>query len=55
MTTISMDTDIYSMAVRGRTMYYCAGEKGLKMINLSDKSVDKHVSIIVYRDTTWML
>ena len=27
------------MAVRGRTIYYCAGDKGLKMINLSDKSV----------------
>ena len=40
MTTISMDTVIYSMAVRGRTIYYCAGDKGLKMINLSDKSVN---------------
>ena len=39
MTTISMDTRICSMAVRGRTIYYCAGDKGLKMINLSDKSV----------------
>jgi hypothetical protein len=39
MTTISMDTYIYSMAVRGRTIYYCAGDTGLKMINLSDKSV----------------
>ena len=39
MTIISMDTVIYSMAVRGRTIYYCAGDKGLKMINLSDKSV----------------
>jgi hypothetical protein len=38
-TTISMDTSIYSMAVRGRTIYYCAGNKGLKMINLSNKSV----------------
>jgi DNA-binding beta-propeller fold protein YncE len=38
-TTISMDTNIYSMAVRGRTIYYCAGNKGLKMINLSDTSV----------------
>jgi hypothetical protein len=27
------------MAVRGRTIYYCAWDKGLKMINLSDKSV----------------
>jgi DNA-binding beta-propeller fold protein YncE len=39
MSTISVDTDIYSMAVRGRTIYYCAGDKGLRMINLSDKSV----------------
>ena len=39
MTTISMDTNIYGMAVRGRTIYYCTGNKGLKMINLSDKSV----------------
>jgi hypothetical protein len=38
-TTISMDTLIIGMAVRGRTIYYCAGEKGLKMLNLSDKSV----------------
>ena len=38
MTTISMDTAIYGMAVRGRTIYYCAGSKGLKMLNLSDKS-----------------
>ena len=34
-----MDTNIHSMAVRGRTIYYCAVDKGLKMINLSDKSV----------------
>jgi hypothetical protein len=39
MSTISMDTTIHSMAVRGRLIYYCAGDKGLKMINLSDKSV----------------
>jgi len=39
MTTISMDTNIYGMAVRGRTIYYCTGNKGLKMLNLSDKSV----------------
>ena len=37
--TITMDTDIYGMAVRGRTMYYCTGSNGLKMLNLSDKSV----------------
>jgi hypothetical protein len=39
MTTISMDTTIYGMAVRGRTIYYCTGNKGLKMLNLNDKSV----------------
>ena len=39
MTTISMDTDIAGMAVRGRTIYYSTGGKGLKMLNISDKSV----------------
>jgi hypothetical protein len=39
MTTISMDTYIRGMAIRGRTIYYCAWSKGLKMLNLSDKSV----------------
>ena len=39
MTTISMDTYIYGMAVRGRTIYYCTKDKGIKMLNLSDKSV----------------
>ena len=39
MTTISIDTFIYGMAVRGRTIYYCTEGKGLKMLNLSDKSV----------------
>jgi len=38
-TTISIDTDIYGMAVRGRTIYYSAFNKGLKMLNLSDRSV----------------
>jgi hypothetical protein len=38
MTTISMDTNIYGMAVRGSTIYYCAGSNGLKMLNLNDKS-----------------
>jgi DNA-binding beta-propeller fold protein YncE len=37
--TISMDTDIFGMAVRGRTIYYCTGNKQLKMLSLSDKSV----------------
>jgi hypothetical protein len=39
MTTISMDTDIAGMAVRGRTIYYSTGGKGLTMLNISDKSV----------------
>ena len=38
MTTISVDTHSYDMAVRGRTLYYCAGSKGIKMLNLNDKS-----------------
>jgi gas vesicle protein len=44
MTTISMNTDMYGMAVRGRTTYYCAGNKGLNMLNLSDKSVSKIIN-----------
>ena len=44
MTTISMDTGIYGMAVRGRTIYYCTGNKGLKMLNLSDQSVSKIIN-----------
>jgi DNA-binding beta-propeller fold protein YncE len=39
MTSISMDSTIYGMAVRGRTIYYCTGNKGLKMLSLTDKSV----------------
>jgi len=38
-TTISMDTAIYGMAVSGRTIYHCTGNKGLKMLNFSDNSV----------------
>jgi hypothetical protein len=45
-TTIFMDTAIGGMAIRGRTIYYCAWDKGLKMLNLSDKSV----SDIINRD-----
>ena len=44
MTTISMDTYIYGMAVRGRTIYYCAGSKGLKMLNLNDKSISNIIN-----------
>ena len=39
MTNISLDTYIAGMAIRGETIYYCACEEGLKMLNLSDKSV----------------
>jgi hypothetical protein len=38
MTTISMDTFIIGMAVRGRTIYYSAWDERLKMLNFSDKS-----------------
>jgi len=34
-----MNTYIDGMAVRGRTIYYCARTNGLKMLNLSDKSI----------------
>jgi hypothetical protein len=44
LTTISMNTYICGMAVRGRTIYYCAWDKGLKMLNLSDKSVSDIIS-----------
>jgi hypothetical protein len=44
--TITMDTEIYSMAVRGRTIYYSAGKKGIKMINLSDKSVSDVINSV---------
>ena len=48
-TTISMDTDIFGMAVRGRTIYYTASDNGLKMLNLSDQSV----SDIINSDMTF--
>ena len=44
MTTIPMDTCIDGMAVRGRTIYYCTSGEGLKMLNLSDKSVSDIIS-----------
>jgi len=44
MTTIPMDTGIYGIAVRGRTIYYCAWSNGLKMLNLSDESVSDIIS-----------
>ena len=39
MTTISMDTSICGMAIRGRTIYCCAWSKGLKILKLGDNSV----------------
>jgi DNA-binding beta-propeller fold protein YncE len=44
MTTIPMDTCIDGMAVRGRTIYYSARDKGLKMLNLSDRTVSDIIS-----------
>jgi DNA-binding beta-propeller fold protein YncE len=44
MTTIPMDTCIDGMAVRGRTICHYARDKGLKMLNLSDKSVSDIIS-----------
>jgi hypothetical protein len=44
MKTISMNTYIYGMAVRGRTIYFCAKDKGLRMLNLSDGSVSDIIS-----------
>jgi hypothetical protein len=44
MATISMDADIYGMAVTGRTIYYCTWDKGLNMLNLSDNSVSNVIS-----------
>ena len=38
-TTITMDTHIYGMAIRGRAIYYCNGNKVLRMLDLSDRSV----------------
>ena len=38
------------MAIKGGTIYYCAAGKGLKMLNLSDKSV----SDIINRDMTFV-
>ena len=32
------------MANRGKTIYYCASDKGLKMLNLSDQSVSDIIS-----------
>jgi hypothetical protein len=54
-TTIPMDTYSFGMAVRGRTIYYCTG-KGLKMLNLSDRSdsdiISSDMSCAVYVATS---
>jgi hypothetical protein len=50
MTTISMDTEVYGMAVRGSTIYYSTGNKVLKMLNLSDQSVND----IINSDMTYV-
>ena len=39
MTTIHVDTYILGMAIRGKTIYFRALNKGLSMLNLSDKLV----------------
>ena len=44
MTTTPMDMYLYGMAVRGRTIYCCACGNGLKMLNLSDRSVSDIIS-----------
>ena len=50
-TTISMDTAIYGMAVRGNAIYYCAENNGLKMINLSD-IINSYMSGVYYVATS---
>jgi len=44
MKTIPMDTYIYGMAVRGKTIYYCTVYNGLKMLSISDRSVSDIIS-----------
>jgi hypothetical protein len=51
MTTIPIETYIFGMAIRGRTMYYCTRDNGLKILNLSDQSV----SDIITSNTPMML
>ena len=45
-----MDTYIAGMAMRGDTLYYCAWDKGLRMLNLSDKSI----SDVINSDMTYV-
>jgi hypothetical protein len=57
MTTISIDTTMFGMTVTGGTIYYSAGKKGLKMLNLSDKSVsdiiNSDMSGVLLRSYIW--
>jgi hypothetical protein len=54
-TTISMDTNICGMANSGRTIYYCGWSKGLKMLNLSDKSSVSRVRDPVLSCPIWII
>ena len=44
MTTISIDTIIYGMAVTSRSLYYCAWNNGLNILNLSDESISDGIN-----------
>jgi hypothetical protein len=44
MTIISIDEVTLGMAIRGKTIYYCTENKGVKMLNLTDKSVSDIIS-----------
>ena len=43
-TTLSIDGDMLGMAIRGKTLYYCTANKGVKMLSLTDKSVSDVIS-----------
>jgi hypothetical protein len=45
MTTIYVDTNIDCMAVSGRTIYYCVGNNGLRMLNLSHQFISGIINI----------
>jgi hypothetical protein len=51
MTTISTDEVTLGMAIRGRTIYYCTANKGVKMLSLMDKSVSDIISSNKYNVT----
>jgi DNA-binding beta-propeller fold protein YncE len=50
-TTISVDGVTLGMAIRGTTIYYCTENKGVKMLNLTDKSVSDIISSNKYNVT----